>query len=127
MDTLLKKYLVLDTETTILNKGNPFTDENRLCYIGLKTVGNSDYRCFKVPFNVDQLQAILDSHTYLVAFNAKFDCHWLERLGINLRRIRIWDTQYAYFLLSSQQVKYPSLNDVAREYGYGEKIDVVKE
>ena len=29
-------YLVLDVETTTSNKGNPFDQTNKLCYVGLK-------------------------------------------------------------------------------------------
>ena len=28
-------YLVLDVETTISNKGNPFDTTNKLCYVGM--------------------------------------------------------------------------------------------
>ena len=30
------KELVLDVETTISNKGNPFDQTNKLCYVGVK-------------------------------------------------------------------------------------------
>ena len=29
-------HLVLDVETTTSNKGNPFDQTNKLCYVGLK-------------------------------------------------------------------------------------------
>ena len=33
-------HLVLDTETTISNKGNPFDTTNKLCYVGLGLCSN---------------------------------------------------------------------------------------
>lgn len=122
-----KTYLILDVETTILNKGNPFNPNNQLCYIGYKTYGKSNYTTLKLPFVLSDIQAVVDAHDYLVAFNAKFDCHWLERIGVVLDGIRIWDCQYASFLFSNQQTKYPSLNGECEQIGLGSKIDTIKE
>ena len=121
------RFLILDVETTILNKGNPFNPNNQLCYIGYKTYGKSNYTTLKLPFVLSDIQAVVDAHDYLVAFNAKFDCHWLERIGVVLDGIRIWDCQYASFLFSNQQTKYPSLNGECERIGLGSKIDTIKE
>ncbi len=122
-----KRYLILDVESTIYEKGNPFSELNSLCYIGWKTAGTDGTTIVKAPFDLSQLQDVVDSHDFLVAFNAKFDCHWLERSGVVLSRIRIWDCQYAAFLYSNQRQKYPSLNGECAKLGLGEKIDVIAE
>lgn len=121
-------YLILDTETTILNKGNPFTHDNKLCYTGWKFAGESISTINHITRGLcrDRLQAILDSADTLVCFNAKFDCHWLERIGCNVSRLRIWDCQYAEFIFHNQLTKYPSLEKASEEYGFGNKLDVVK-
>lgn len=125
-----KKFLILDTETTIRAKGNPFTVGNKLCYTGYKVVGGgvvttishvTDGHC------LDQIQREIDAADYLVAFNAKFDCHWLENIGVDLSKIRIFDCQYAEFLFSKQQTRYPSLDGAAEHYGIEKKLDIVKE
>lgn len=115
----------MDVETTIRSKGNPFNPYNQLCYIGYKTYGKDDTITLKHPFSLSDIQSVVDSHDYLVAFNAKFDCHWLERIGVVLTGIRIWDCQYASFLFSNQQVKYPSLNGECERIGLGSKIDEI--
>ena len=125
-----KKYLCLDTETSIKAKGNPFTDGNKLCYTGYKYAGADTTEIVQHLRDGDclnQLQSVVDTANYLVAFNAKFDCHWLERIGTCLSNIRIWDCQYAEFLFSNQQNKYPSLDQAAEKYGLGNKLDVIKE
>lgn len=125
----MSKYLCLDTETTTKNKGNPFTHDNQLCYTGWKLAGEGQATTLshlQQGLCVDTIQAAIDSADYLVAFNAKFDCHWLERIGGSLSRIRLWDCQYAEFLLNHQRTKYPSLEEAAIKYGIPGKLDVVK-
>lgn len=123
------RYLIYDCETTTRNKGNPFTTSNRICYSGWKLAGEgqaSTLSHLQHGLCVDRLQSILDNADFLVAFNAKFDCHWLERIGVCLAGIRIWDCQYAEFLFNSQRTKYPSLEEAAVKYGFPGKLDVVK-
>jgi len=43
------KHLTLDVETTIQNKGNPFSRLNRLCLIGLKDNGIYDIEYTEHP------------------------------------------------------------------------------
>lgn len=123
---MLKDYVVLDVETTISNKGNPFDETNKLCYIGLDTqcypidIGNSPYR-----MHLDTVQSCIDEANLLIGFNIKFDLHWIKRYGINFSTKRIWDCQLVHFILTGQKESYPSLNDVAEYYSLGSKLDVV--
>lgn len=121
-------YLILDTETSILNNGNPFTHENKLCYTGFGTSGT--YTLLNTLTGTgykETIQKAIDNSNWLVAFNAKFDCHWLERIGMDLSNIRIFDCQYAEFLFSNQQQKYPSLEESCANRGLGSKLDIIKE
>jgi hypothetical protein len=56
----MKNYLVIDVETTISNKGNPFDERNKLCYVGLNN--NNVYNLFDIEFSGnpyrEQLNAI---------------------------------------------------------------------
>jgi DNA polymerase I-like protein with 3'-5' exonuclease and polymerase domains len=124
------RSLILDVETTISNKGNPFDETNKLCYVGLL---NADgHTCYDIEYSDapyrDKLNAIqkeIDAAEILVGFNIKFDLHWLRRYGINFVGKRIWDCQLVHFILSGQQDTYPSLNGVAEHYALGNKLDVV--
>ena len=123
-----KQYITLDVETTISNKGNPFDQTNKLCYVGI------DDQVYDIEFsdephkdNLLKIQESIDSATVLVGFNIKFDLHWLARYGINFANKRIWDCQVTQFILDGQSNPYPSLNGVAEHYGLESKLDVVSE
>lgn len=123
------RVVILDVETTIKNKGNPFTNGNKLCYTGYKLVGDKQTTIIN---NLQQgeycptLQTVLDTTSFIVGFNLKFDIHWLRKSGYTLNGIRLWDIQYAAFLFSNQSIKYPSLEGTSNQAGFGSKVDVVK-
>jgi DNA polymerase I-like protein with 3'-5' exonuclease and polymerase domains len=123
------RSLTLDVETTISNKGNPFDETNKLCYVGLlgstpRTIsieyGDKPYR-----HKLDEIQKEIDESEILVGFNIKFDLHWLRKYGINFVGKRVWDCQLVHFILTGQQYPYPSLNGVSAYYDLGSKLDVV--
>ena len=124
--------LVIDTECTTYAKGNPYSQRNKLCYIGVKDVGG----VFLYPIEMSDspygeglqyTQESINTADLLVMFNAKFDIAWLRRYGIDCSGTRIHDCQLAHFILTNQKSPYPSLNQVAEYYGLGQKIDVIKE
>ena len=124
------KGLVLDVETTISNKGNPFDETNRLCYVGLSDGSISNL--YPIEFNdqpygnnLSATQTHIDGCDLLIGFNIKFDLHWIRRYGINFSTKRIWDCQLVHFILTGQSQSYPSLNGVAEYYDLGSKLDVV--
>lgn len=124
------RSLIIDVETTISNKGNPFDESNKLCYVGLL---NADgYKCYDIEYSdqpyrnkLDDIQKEIDAAEILVGFNIKFDLHWLRKYGINFGGKRVWDCQLVHFILTGQQHPYPSLNGVSAYYDLGSKLDVV--
>ena len=129
-----ENYLVLDCETESIEKGHPFHPDNFLCTVHWRS-STDVYGCFLIEYEtlepygpkLDELQEMIDAHDVLVLFNAKFDLHWLRRYGIRFQHKRIVDVQYLYFMLTYQQNKYPSLNDVCSYLGLETKQDVVYE
>ena len=124
------RELVLDVETTISNKGNPFDQTNKLCYVGIKGERISDlfdieYSVYPYVPELEKIQLLIDQSDTLIGFNIKFDLHWIRRYGINFSNKRIWDCQLVHFILTGQTESYPSLNGVAAHYGLGIKLDVV--
>jgi len=124
------RSLILDVETTISNKGNPFDERNKLCYVGLYS--DSQHYLYDIDYSgspnrqrLDDIQRLIDSHDIIVGFNIKFDLHWIRRYGINIVGKRVWDCQLVHYILTQQQNPYPSLNGVAEYYGLGNKLDVV--
>jgi DNA polymerase I-like protein with 3'-5' exonuclease and polymerase domains len=126
------KHLVVDVETTIFQKGNPYADRNKLCVVG-DYDGNGglyyDIEYSGLPYGkaLDDLSRRIANSDLIIAFNAKFDMAWLRRYGLSLKHSNIWDVQYAHFCITGQEKPYPSLNDVLAYYGLPLKKDVVKE
>jgi len=125
-------YLVLDVETSIKNKGNPFDRDNKLMLVGL--LNDKETAVFDIEYSVDpykellnNIQLAVDAADVLVGFNIKFDLHWLKRYGIDFSKKRVWDCQLVEFILGSQLTPYPSLNAVSEYYELGSKLDEVKE
>ena len=123
------RSLILDVETTISNKGNPFDETNKLCYIGLLDTDASTYSIEydDQPYRtrLEEVQAKIDEADVLVGFNIKFDLHWIRKYGINIVGKRVWDCQLVHFILTGQQHPYPSLNSVSAYYDLGSKLDVI--
>jgi DNA polymerase I-like protein with 3'-5' exonuclease and polymerase domains len=126
-------YLVLDVETTISNKGNPFDNTNKLCMVGLYTE-EQGIQIYDIEYSMDpykesltKIQEAIDKCDVLVGFNIKFDLHWLARYGITWENKRVWDCQLVEFILLNQIQTYPSLNSTAESYDIGTKLDEVKE
>jgi DNA polymerase I-like protein with 3'-5' exonuclease and polymerase domains len=121
--------LILDVETTISNKGNPFDETNKLCYVGLFDTSHSlfsiEYDDQPYKKHLEEIQSRINDAEILVGFNIKFDLHWLRKYGINFVGKRVWDCQLVHFILTGQQYTYPSLNSVAAYYDLGSKLDVV--
>ena len=126
-------YLILDCETTTYAKGNPYSQQNKLCLCGIRDPTGKSYT-FDVEYSdksyveaLAKIQELLNQTTLLILFNAKFDLAWLRRYGLDYSHCRVYDCQLAHFILRSQQDSYPSLNGVAESLGLGQKLDEVKE
>ncbi|MCI4435499.1 MAG: hypothetical protein JHC33_01635 [Ignisphaera sp.] len=118
--------LIIDVETTVSNKGNPFDLTNKMVSVGCLTNGVA-YDLYTDDEGWQSvLQTQIDTADTLVGFNIKFDLHWLRRYGINFEGKRIWDCQLAEFILDDMRNPYPSLDDAADKYGFEKKLDVVK-
>ncbi len=122
--------IILDVETTIDVNGNPFSERNKLCYVGIHH--NNVSSLFDIEYSgnpyrdkLDSIQSMLNNDSILVGFNIKFDLHWIRKYGINFMDKRVWDCQLVHFILTGQQYPYPSLNSVAAYYDLGSKLDVI--
>lgn len=122
--------LVLDCETTILNRGNPFDYRNRLCYIGL--YDGDDYHLLDIEYSgvldkrgLQTVKELVRNSSLIVGFNLKFDLHWIRRYGLDFSHCAVWDCQLVEFILNFQSTPYPSLTGVASKYGFGNKFDIV--
>lgn len=116
--------LFLDCETTTYNNGNPFDERNFLVCVGYDN--GTKKGCWYAGDPDSEFRQVLADATTIVAFNAKFDLHWLRRGSCDFTGKRIFCCQVAEFVLSRQTIKYPGLDSVAASYGVPGKFDRVK-
>ena len=113
------KRVVVDVETSVFQKGNPFSRKNELIVVGLKT-NEGYYLGLEQETILGKTEGVL-----LIGFNIKFDLHWLRRYSLLPSVFSVWDCQLAHFILRGQSCPYPSLNDVSCWYQLGSKLDIV--
>lgn len=122
--------LVIDVETSIKNKGNPFTLSNTLEYIGIYNITEDKYNIYikdNIKSSITEIQDLVNRSSLLIGFNFRFDLHWLRRAGITWPITKtIWDVQLAKFILSKQTKVFPSLNDCLQDYGLPLKLDTIE-
>ena len=132
-------YLVFDLETETYashkRKASPFDMRNYVVARGWKHQGDSkcSYEYYGKNNNPTSLR-IPSTTTMLVGFNLKFDLLWEMANGnpdlypFYKRGGKIWDCQYAEYLLRAQHpdAQMCSLNDTAPLYGGTTKVDAVK-
>lgn len=121
----MKNY-ILDVETTTFQKGHPFSQRNKLCYVGLKEVSG---KVFVQDWMESTRRDIWPSPDVVVGFNLKFDLHWIRRGGLIQPpfSFRVWDCQLAEFLLTNQKNSFASLDEVCTKYGIPVKPDKIKQ
>lgn len=83
------------------------------------------------PFSkkdLDKIQTIFNSVATIIAHNAKFDLHWLRRIGIDYSKNKIYCTQVAEYIINGEnnRVLY-SLAATSKRYGIHDKHDTVKD
>lgn len=119
--------LIFDFETTVSNKGHFADQTNKAVCLGVKwNMSGNSWTPTIYYENMIEAQEAFNRADMLVAFNAKFDLHWLRNIGIDFSDKRIWDCQLAEFILNNQKTPYPSLDKAAVKYGFPLKLDVVK-
>ena len=91
-------YLVLDFETTNIEKGNALNPENRL----LLGVYNDTIH-WGGEYEQKDLHRRLDECDFLVAHNAKFELQWIQRTGYDIGNLVVFDTQIAEYVLAGNQ------------------------
>lgn len=135
----MAKYLVFDletgTKTVYKRKASAFCAENYVVARGWKKQG--DTHCSYEYFHSHNRKSHLfigEDVTMLVGFNLKFDLLW-EMAQENpylaaffKRGGRIWDCQYAEYLLEAQHdnAQMCSMDSIVEKYGGRKKIDQVK-
>lgn len=128
------KYIVIDTETTIKcpigsNKASPFWPGNYIVVLGWYKEGE---RKIATDYSIrPNFHHFLDDNYLYVGQNIPFDLMHLYvaskgRQREQMRTRQIWDIGLAEYLLTGQQHKWPSLDDMSRKYVLPVKDAVMK-
>ena len=133
---MTKTFVAIDVETTLngnedIGLAHPMHPDNRAVAFGMcgsKDVTNTfatyDQEKFEYLLRVQRPDAFICGH------NISFDLMYLYKTGTDikyeLQRRRIWDTQLAEYILSAQQTKFASLDELSVKYGLPIKDDRVK-
>jgi len=115
-------YLVVDFETTNLNKGDPINEVNKILLLGLKSSQDKLCKVLKpTPKNIEIFLEKIERADFIVAHNAKFECGWLRRLGVDLSKVQVFCTQIAEYTIRSNRKGGLSLSDCLKRRGLSGK------
>lgn len=116
-------YAILDAETTVKNavgsnKASPFCEENYVVLLGMLKDGVTQ----TTPDTKTILNKLTGFSGTLVGNNFKFDLHWLRKCGFGFREFvarggKIWSVDIAEYILTAQEHKFASLDDLSLKYG----------
>lgn len=110
--------LVYDVETSRFPDGNAFRKSAQMVSYGAQ-LGDAPivFGYYTDPDFVTKQQEFLDAATLMVTLNGKFDLGWIARLGCKTSsKCRVWDCQYAEFVLSGQQNSFASMEQLCELY-----------
>lgn len=118
---LSDNYLVIDFETTNLDKGSAINKDNRLLYT---SIYHSKKGWIRVKGNEHELSNYLDlmyEVDFIVAHNAKFELQWLVRAGLDLSKVLVYDTMLGEYVRAGNRRWRLSLDETAGRYEVGSK------
>ena len=121
------KFLVLDFETTTIDKGNPHLPENQIVLAGWWYKGEY-YEQYGNEYELDLLLSHIELCDFVVCHNAKFELGWLKRAGVDVSRLPVWDTQVGeYVLRGNREHRKVGLEATAKRRGLPyNKIKVIE-
>lgn len=144
---MIETFATIDAETTVNNtvgnnKASPFCYSNRIVLLGGKLyadghVVNVGEPHVLRPINIGHNTIGDKTIKLLVGHNIKFDLHYLRKERAKIQGVPIkewlatpgngvWDTQVVEYLLTGQQTKFASLDELSVKYGGTTKPEEIK-
>jgi DNA polymerase I-like protein with 3'-5' exonuclease and polymerase domains len=125
-------WILMDFETTNLNKGDALNPKNELVCAAWVTRDERKIH-YRRGNEYDQAellaetQRILAAGGFIIAYNAKFELHWLSRIGLDLYTAVTYDPLIGEYVLGGNRWKYQhlGLGKVNRKYGGTGKMAIV--
>lgn len=124
---LSDNYIVVDFETTTLDKGSALNAENKLVLACWWTPSGGHDSCRDGEFGQERLVRAVQRADFLVAHNAKFELQWLKRCGLALEDTITWDTMIGDYVEGGNrwQLQHLGLNTCLNRRGLPTKLDTV--
>lgn len=116
--------VTLDFETTNLEYGHARVPENNLVCASWLCLGE---RGFKRGNEFEQrgLIKLVEHHKFIIAHNAKFELQWLQRMGVDIAQLLVYDTMLGDYVLAGNR-KWPlDLGSMNKRYGGKGKESIV--
>lgn len=116
---LSNNYVVVDFETTILDKGSPYNEDNRIVCSTWR-VGSSHPEAERYndtqynegnEFNQQRLVRAIEQADFFIAHNSKFEYGWLRRCGLELHQTPAFCTMIGEYILRSNRRGSLTLDD----------------
>lgn len=125
-------YVALDLETDSEQKGSALVESNDVVLACWSVYRDGvEVKRRHIWGGIYSLQELIDDiHgvDFLMAFNAKFECQWLRRAGMELRDVLVFDPMLAQWVLDGNKKgkgHERGLRGMARRYGARPKLDIV--
>ena len=133
---MTRTFVAIDVETTLngnedVGLAHPMHPDNRAVAFGVCNSMSYDdpYTTYDVEMFEYKLST-LSPDVILCGHNISFDLMYLYKMSTDLKyelqRRPIWDTQLAEYILSAQQTKFASLDELSVKYGLPIKDDGIK-
>lgn len=122
------RYCVLDFETTNIDKGDPLVKENRILLTGVLFVDgdNREYvRIWGDEYDIGDIVDRIYDYPFMVNQNSKFELQWLERAGLDLHRIVVYDTMIGKYVWDGNRFSRRDLDSLCAHYNVPFKKDNV--
>lgn len=123
-----RSYIVLDFETNNLLNGLAIEPENHIvlaCWTIVRDGKVTKKHKFGDEYDQGELVRDIATVDFVVAHNAKFELHWLERCGLDLRSVLVYDTMVAEWVLLGNRKSPLGLEALGQVYGVGVKESLV--
>ena len=131
-----ENYVVLDFETTVNSKGSPYDGRNSIVLsVWELGAGHPDSRPegdmrrvhWGGEFECGELVKHCERADFIIAHNAKFELGWLERCGLDISKVVVWDTMIAEYVRGGNRWQWHQLsleNCAQRNFGEG-KVNII--
>ena len=117
--------LIVDMETTNLDKGTAVNPNNRLLYTSVSFDGEL-INIYGDEFELSNYLDLFYSAGFIVAHNAKFELQWLYRAGLDLTKVIVYDTMLGDYVRAGNRHWDLDLDSVALRYGGSIKDPFIK-